>query len=211
VRYLRHVLLVVLLLVTLAALTFAVIGFTRPATFPLCFPTQDGAACPTSQTTLGALPAEGAQAGTPAPPPLSVVDRLARRAASGWDILLVELLGVMAASLAAATALHGFRERRSPYDFPLLLALIKLPTGAVTAVLGLLLIRAQFIPGLSALDSATQIVAWAVVLGYSQQILTRLIDQRAQTVLDSVDADPPARRSPEASRRSGGSGGARKD
>jgi hypothetical protein len=194
VRYLRHVLLVVLALVTVAAVTFAVIGFARPSTLPLCFPTEEGAACPTSQTVA---PGSGAAAGQTAPPVLAEVDRLARRAASEWDILLVELLGVMAASLAAATTLRGFRQRRSPYDFPLLLALIKLPTGALTAVFGLLLIRAQFIPGLSALDSATQIVAWAVVLGYAQQILTRLIDQRAQAVLDAVDADPTERRSAE--------------
>ena len=45
--------------------------------------------------------------------------------------------------------------------------------------------RGEFIPGLSALDSSGQILAWAVLLGYSQQLLTRFVDQRAQTVLEN--------------------------
>jgi hypothetical protein len=74
--------------------------------------------------------------------------------------------------------------------------LLKLPTGALTAVLGLLLMRGEFVPGLSALDSSAQIVAWAVIFGYAQQLLTRFIDERAQRVLSSIspgDAGSPAR------------------
>jgi hypothetical protein len=63
------------------------------------------------------------------------------------------------------------------------LAVLKLPTGALTAFLGLLLISAGFVPGLSALDSSAQILSWAVVLGYSQELFTHLVDQQGQTVL----------------------------
>jgi hypothetical protein len=31
-----------------------------------------------------------------------------------------------------------------------------------------------------------QILAWALVFGYAQQLFTRLIDQQGQTVLESV-------------------------
>jgi hypothetical protein len=62
---------------------------------------------------------------------------------------------------------------------------LKLPTGALTAVFGILLMRGAFVPGLTALDSSAQIISWAVLLGYSQQLLTRFVDQRAQTVLDN--------------------------
>jgi hypothetical protein len=58
--------------------------------------------------------------------------------------------------------------------------------GAVTAVLGLLLMRRQFVPGLSALDTSAQILAWALVFGYAQQLFTRLVDQQAHAVLDGV-------------------------
>ena len=53
-------------------------------------------------------------------------------------------------------------------------------------MLGLLLMRGQFIPGLTALDSSAQILAWALVFGYGQQLFTRLVDQQAHTVLDRV-------------------------
>jgi hypothetical protein len=46
--------------------------------------------------------------------------------------------------------------------------------------------RGQFVPGLSALDSTAQILAWALVFGGAQQLITRLIDQQGQTVLNSV-------------------------
>ena len=66
------------------------------------------------------------------------------------------------------------------------LALLKLPTGALTAVLGLLLMRGQFVPGLSALDSSAQVLAWGIVFGYAQQLFTGLVDTQAQAVLDDV-------------------------
>jgi hypothetical protein len=53
--------------------------------------------------------------------------------------------------------------------------------------------RGQFVPGLSALDTSAQILAWALVFGYAQQLFTRLVDQQAHSVLDSVrGADRPA-------------------
>jgi hypothetical protein len=42
--------------------------------------------------------------------------------------------------------------------------------------------RGGFIPGLSALDTSAQIIAWAVVFGYSQQLLTHFVDVQARTV-----------------------------
>ena len=52
--------------------------------------------------------------------------------------------------------------------------------------------RGQFVPGLSALDTSAQILAWALVFGYAQQLFTRLVDRQGQAVLDSVSsADKP--------------------
>jgi len=44
----------------------------------------------------------------------------------------------------------------------------------------------SFIPGLSELDSQEQILAYALVFGYAQQVLTRSIDRRAAELLDAV-------------------------
>ena len=46
--------------------------------------------------------------------------------------------------------------------------------------------RGGFVPGLSALDTSAQILAWGAICGYAQQLFTRLVDQQANTVLDSV-------------------------
>jgi hypothetical protein len=59
--------------------------------------------------------------------------------------------------------------------------------------------RGGFVPGLSALDTSAQIIAWAIVFGYSQQFLTHF-DQQANTVLRNVDSpahpqlEPPSDR-----------------
>ena len=100
------------------------------------------------------------------------------------------VIGASAAALSAAVAIRQVKGSSTPYSLPVALAALKIPTGALTALLGLLLLRGQFIPGFSALDFPAQVVAWAVVLGYAQQLLTRMIDQRAQLVLKSVGTPP---------------------
>ena len=106
--------------------------------------------------------------------------------------MVVELIGLTAAAVAAAATIRGIRGSSERLGVPIALVLLKLPTGAITAFLGLLLMRGQFVPGLSALDTSAQILAWALVFGYAQQLFTRLVDRQGQTVLDSVrGADLP--------------------
>ena len=122
-----------------------------------------------------------------------------RATASGWDIAIVEGVGLLAAALAAAASLRHQRQlqalraadRAGPAQ-----AAHRRGAGSV----GLLLMRGGFVPGLSDLDSSGQIIAWAVVLGYSQQLLTRFVDQRALTVLDNFGRP----RGPRAAPRAGG-------
>jgi uncharacterized membrane protein YczE len=105
---------------------------------------------------------------------------------SPQDLVIVELVGLTAAAIATAAAIRSIRGSSARYSLPVALAALKLPTGAITAFLGLLLMRGQFVPGLSALDTSAQILAWALVFGYAQQLFTRLVDQQGQTVLNSV-------------------------
>lgn len=46
--------------------------------------------------------------------------------------------------------------------------------------------RADFVPGLSALDSSAQILGWAVVFGVAQQFVTQVADSRAAGLLANV-------------------------
>lgn len=183
VRSFRNILVVTTLSMTLLAIAMAVVGFVRPTMIPMCFaPEEAGRAvvvCPTKQsesfTVLGGQATETRD-----------IDDRVEEAAVGYDILVVELVGLVAAAVAAAAAIRGIRGSSERYGLPVALAALKLPTGAVTAFLGILLLRGEFVPGLSALDTSAQILAWALVFGYAQQVFTRLVDRQGQSVLDSV-------------------------
>jgi hypothetical protein len=191
-RSFRSVVVIATLAMTLLAVAVAVIGYQNRTLMPLCFaPEEQGQAqvvCPTAQSEW--FPTAPTEAG---PPPVPDVDDYVASTATAWDLAVVLLVGLMAAALAAATSIRGLRGSSERQSIPVALALLKLPTGAMTAFLGVLLMRGQFVPGLSALDTSAQILAWAIVFGYAQQLFTRLIDRQGQTVLNSVNGADNAR------------------
>ncbi|MEV5491670.1 hypothetical protein AB0L47_27380 [Streptomyces bobili] len=169
----------VTVILVIGAALVALLGAVRDDTLPLCFTPSAGlgesgftVVCPS---------------GTNPEPPPNVDEALAITTSHG-DYLLVEIVGLVAAGIAAATSLRRIRGTATPYNVPVVLALLKLPMGALTAVLGLLLMRGGFVPGLSALDSPAQIIAWAIIFGYSQQLFTRLVDGQAQALINTVGA-----------------------
>jgi hypothetical protein len=149
----------------------------NPTVMPLCFPDESA-----SGVILHALKNCPTRSGTTGP--------------SGGDVLIVGLLGLLGGSLAAAVSIRSLKGTATPYDVPVALAMLKAPLGAFTSIVGLVAIQGRFVPGLSVLDSQEQILAYALVLGYGQQVFTRLLDQRAQTLLSGLpgrDAgSPPA-------------------
>jgi hypothetical protein len=185
-RSFRNIVAATTVFMTLLAITVALTGFFHRTLFPLCFaPEEAGIAvvvCPTNQSApfipLGGPPQDDID--------MRDIDDVTAETARPQDLIVVELVGLTAAAIASAAAIRRIRGSSERYGLPVALAALKLPTGAVTAFLGLLLMRGQFIPGLSALDTSAQILAWALVFGYAQQLFTRLVDQQGQTVLDSV-------------------------
>jgi hypothetical protein len=105
---------------------------------------------------------------------------------TGKDVLIVMAFGSAAAAFAAAISLKGIQGTSTPYSVPLMLVLLRLPVGALAALMGLVLIHGGFIPGLSNLDSAPQIIAWAVLFGILQESVTRLVDRQGKDVLNNV-------------------------
>ena len=155
----------------LVLLTIGVVSW-HPNWVPVCFPhevvtgadgrvtmTQNQWTCPTGHLTAG--PAWG-------------------------DIVIVSMLGALGGALAAAISIRHLRGTSTPYDVPVALAALKVPLGAFTAILALVAIQGGFVPGLSILDTQGQILAYALVFGFAQQALTRLLDQRAQTLLEDL-------------------------
>lgn len=159
------ILLLALFIAVLVATTIAVVS-SEPGMMPLCFPVDgSGGAgqgplnCPTGAGVDGPLPN---------------------------DIVVVSLLGLLGGALAAAVSIRNLRGTSTPYDLPVALAMLKVPLGAFTAFLGLIAIQGDFVPGLSALDSQQQILAYALLLGFGQQLFTHSLDRKAQSLLDGV-------------------------
>jgi hypothetical protein len=177
-RQFRNVLLGGFLVFMGIAIVLGVIGSVSPTTIPLCFaPETDGnttIVCPSGETFVGQVN------------PAFDLDPVTAKTVTGGDIWLVELLGLLGAALTGAAAIRHLKGTTTPYWVSVTLALFKLPTGAVTAVVGLLLMRADFVPGLSALDTSAQILGWAVVFGIAQQLVTRFADSKAAGLLESV-------------------------
>jgi hypothetical protein len=182
VRSFRNVMFSVAAVLVPMAAALALFGLARPTAIPLCFYPEERAmvVCPTATEPVKA---PKATAGNPQAVDL---DGPIARAVRPGDILLIEIIGLIAAIVASTVSLRNVRGTSTPYSLAVALALVKIPLGALTTVLGLLLMAGGFVPGLSALDSSAQILAWGLVFGFSQQLLTRLVDQRANALLENV-------------------------
>lgn len=180
-RSFRNIVVITTILLGVLAVGVALTGFFRPELVPLCFtPNGTTVVCPINQEKFVQ------EQDAAAPPNVQDIDNVVARTVTHWDLLVVELVGLTAAAIAAAAAIRRIQGSSERYGIPVALALLKLPTGALTAFLGLMLMRGQFVPGLSALDTSAQILAWALVFGYAQELFTRLVDQQGQSVLNSV-------------------------
>ncbi|HEV3356897.1 MAG TPA: hypothetical protein VG247_08890 [Pseudonocardiaceae bacterium] len=102
------------------------------------------------------------------------------------EVWLVALMGGVGASIAAVVLLVRRRPSLSPYVLAGYQALIKVLLGALLAVVGVLALGAGLVEGLVFLHSQDALLFWAVLLGYSQQIGTRLLDNYADRLLDRV-------------------------
>jgi len=172
VRNFRNIIIVSAAVLTVFIALFVIVVSGHPSVVPLCFQPdrlKDFHVCPTGAGGL-------AGAGRP----------------SGGDVMVIALLGLLGGAFAAAVSIRNLRGTSTPYDLPVVLALLKIPSGALTAIVAMIALHGDFVPGLSALDSQEQILAYALVFGYAQQLLTRLIDRQAQSVLNSVPSKDPS-------------------
>lgn len=191
-RSFRNTVVVATVVMFLLAIAIAYMAYKNPNRVPLCFTPNGEFVCPIEETRP--LPAEPSpsEAYQDADSWKKYEEAHAQATAETtdrWDYFVVELAGLVAAALAAAMSLRRFRGTSVPYGVPLAMGVLKLPTGALTALLGLLLMKGEFVPGLSALDSSAQIVAWALVFGYSQQLFTHLVDERGKALINAVGGE----------------------
>lgn len=170
-RSFRNVLITGAVLLSMLVIALCLLGARNPKAIPLCFNPSSTTAAAAAKVTQKACPTSE-MANTNAP--------------RGGDVAIVALMGVLGGALSATFAVQKLRGTPSPYAVPVTLAFFKLPAGALTAVAGLLLIKGDFVPGFSQLDSQGQILAYAIVFGVAQHLVTRLVDQRADDMMSSL-------------------------
>jgi hypothetical protein len=165
------VLLVGCLITTTLVVLFTLFCAFFPQSVPLCF-TQDpppqnpndiAIACPTGQSTLS---------GSRQPSPL--------------DVLMLVILGTIGGVLSSVVFIRGLYANSTPYNVAVPLALLKIPTGALAAVVGMMLVAGDFVPGFSAIDKQPQILAYSLLFGFAQQLFTGILDRRAKTLIANV-------------------------
>jgi hypothetical protein len=119
-------------------------------------------------------------------------------------VWLIEFMGMLGAALAGAVALRKVRGTAGPYYVATSLLLLRLPVGALTAVVGIIFLSGRFFPGLTALDTSTQILMWAAAFGVLQETVMQAIDRQGRALLDvrspgrapDEDAVQPPRKPP---------------
>jgi hypothetical protein len=167
-RSFRNIVLVAVGLTTLVIAVTILLVWNNPSVVSMCFPNADDAkllSCPSA-----------AKATAP------------QRA----DILVVALAGLVGGVFGAVVNIRNLRGTSASYDVPVALAVLKLPLGALTAIVGIVLVHGAFIPGLTNLDTQDQIIAYALLFGVAQQAFSRLLDQKAQDLLNGL----PTRETP---------------
>jgi hypothetical protein len=200
VRQFRSVVLSATAALTAVVAALCLAGAAFPDALPLCFDpppttqqettdtTQDDDPEPDQTTSQPLTTTQEEQKDTVCPseeqPPGPQTED--RRLPAHGDVTLVALFGLLGGALSGALAIRKIYGQSTPYAVPVALALLKLPAGALTAIVGILLVRGEFIPGLSQLDNQPQILAYAFFFGAAQQLATRFVDERGREILGRV-------------------------
>jgi hypothetical protein len=165
VRRFRNVLLGSFAGLFIVVILLAILGIIKPTYFPLCLGMQTTSAqkmCPAGGTTP-----------------------------SSADLPLVLALGVIGAVLAVAVYLSGLKPAGVRYTLPVAQGLIKIPFGALTAMLGIIILSTQT-SAAGILGSQAGLLTTAAIFGYSQQLFTRLIDKQCNDLESAASSTTKA-------------------
>ncbi len=114
---------------------------------------------------------------------------------TGGDVATVAGFGVLGAALAGVLAVRRAQPTSSPYRLSPALAGLRAGLGGVLAVVGVMVVQAQVVPGLAGLDTVQQVAVYSVVFGFAQELVTRLLENRARSVQEAA-APPPSAGTP---------------
>jgi hypothetical protein len=158
VRRFRGVLLGTFLGLLIVVILLAILGSVHTAYFPLCVKSGTSVVCPTGNSVPGKA-----------------------------DLAFIMAIGGIGAVLAVATNLTSLKPTGVRYSLSVAQGLIKIPFGAITAMLGVIILSTQSNVGVLATHAG--LISTAAVFGYSQQLFTKFIDKRANDLLSQADGN----------------------
>jgi hypothetical protein len=107
------------------------------------------------------------------------------------DILAVELWGALGGLVGVIGTLNRFRMSGPGALAPVAQLVLKPLAGAAVALVGVVAVEGDLISQLEPV-SRWSIPAWAALFGFSQQLITRLLDGRAQALSDAASTTSQA-------------------
>lgn len=172
-RY-RNILLGWSLLFAGLALVLSVLGMAKPSVLSVCFPM-----------------ASSTQSDAEGKKPVELVCPTGKDRPTGGDVPLVALLGLIGGTIGGtASVTRSSRPTITAYTLRVARACLKIAVGAVSGILGLLVLSAGLAPGFETLTSPTAILVYALVFGSSQQLLTQAADKTSERVLKGASPRP---------------------
>jgi hypothetical protein len=121
--------------------------------------------------------------------------------------LAISLLGCVGAFLSGIRSVSRTAGSRNPFSLSWWQTWLKLPVGALSAIVGVFALQSRAFPAMPA-TGWTELLMWAVAFGAAQQAITRFVDSRVRGLVgdarveDSVAAaSPPDHRSVGARKR----------
>jgi hypothetical protein len=98
------------------------------------------------------------------------------------DIFLLGFAGLVGGAVGALVLLLSVSISGGPFTLAVAQAVLKLPAGAIVALVGLFVLQ-HGILGILTPQSGSALVAWAIIFGVGQQALTQTIDKRADAIM----------------------------
>lgn len=109
----------------------------------------------------------------------------------GRDVFEIELIGAIGGLLSVALSLGTTKVPPSRYDPRVSQLLLKPVAGAATALVGVLFVQSELFIAPPKETSEWVILAYAAFFGFSQELLTKTVDKRADALL----AEPTKKKS----------------
>ena len=91
------------------------------------------------------------------------------------------MLGALITAVAAARNLRGTSQ---PFGLQLAQIALKIPVGALTALVGVVILQAALTPTTQPATKG-KLAAFAIIFGAGQELITSFVDRKAGDLLDS--------------------------